>query len=72
MAGWSHVSKATSGGERFMTSMPVDLHRELTRNEKLPPVPEPCTWRDLLAFTLIGAAIFGILFALMYALGSLQ
>ena len=54
-----------------MTSMPVDLHRELA-DKNLPPIPEPWTWRDTFRFTAVGAVLFGVLFAFMFALGNMQ
>ena len=39
-----------------MTSMPVNLHRDLASNN-LPPIPEPWTWRDTLRFTVVGAVL---------------
>jgi hypothetical protein len=55
-----------------MTTIPVDLHRELAKSNKALPAPEPWTWREVLAVPMIGVAIFVILFAFMYAIGSMQ
>jgi hypothetical protein len=53
-----------------MTSIPVDLHRELATSNKAMPTTEPWTWRSLVQFTVIGLVLFGVLFGFMYALGA--
>jgi hypothetical protein len=55
-----------------MTTVPVDLHRELAKSTKAPPIPEPWTWREMLQFTVVGLVLFSMLFAFMFALGSMQ
>jgi hypothetical protein len=55
-----------------MTSVPVELHRELANPKKALPTPEPWTWRSLVQFSVIGVALFSTLFAFMYAIGTMQ
>ena len=53
-----------------MTTVPVDLHRDLNKQE-LPAIPEPWTLRDTLRFAVVGLVLFSVLFAFMFSLGDM-
>jgi hypothetical protein len=53
-----------------MTSM-LAAHPELASNN-VTAISEPWTWRDTLRFTVVGAVLFGVMFAFMFSLGNMQ
>ena len=50
-----------------MTTVPVNLHREL----ETPAIPEPFTVGDALKFSIVGLVIFTTLFAFMFSLSNM-
>ncbi len=55
-----------------MTSIPVDLHKNLGNGvRQLPAIPEPWTLRDTVLFSVIGLVLFNLLFACMFSLGNM-
>ncbi len=50
-----------------MTTVPVDLHREIAT----PAIPEPWTIGDTLKFSVVGLVLFVAMFAFMFSLSNM-